>query len=88
MNPKGGYAAARASTRHARSPIMTWIYSGMFWIFILPIFSSLFIPAIGIPLFLFGATFTGVAIATLNMYIFAISGILFVLYYLKTSGGI
>lgn len=88
MNPKGGYAAVRASTRHARSPVMTWIYSGMFWIFILPIFSSLFIADTGVPLFLFGAIFTGVAIATLNVYVFAISSLLFGFYYLKTSGGI
>jgi hypothetical protein len=67
---------------------MTWIYSGMFWIFILPIFSSLFIADTGVPLFRFGAIFTGVTIATLNVYFFVISSLLFGIYYLKTTGGI
>lgn len=86
MNPKGGYAAVRASTRHARSPVMTWIYSVMFWVIVLPIFLSLFIPGVGIPLFRFGIALTGAAIATLNIYTFVISGVLFGLYSLKSSG--
>ena len=31
MFPKKGYTSARTTARHARSPIMTFIYSIMFW---------------------------------------------------------
>lgn len=86
MNPKGGYAGVRMATRHARSPIMTWIYSGMFWIAVLPIFASLFIPALGMVLFGVGILVTGAAVATINVFTFTTSVILFGLYYLKNSG--
>jgi hypothetical protein len=33
MNPPKGYRGTRAIARHARSPIMTFLYSVLFWIF-------------------------------------------------------
>ena len=32
MNPPKGYRGTRAIARHARSPIMTFLYSVVFWI--------------------------------------------------------
>ncbi len=32
MFPKKGYAGVRQTARHARSPIMTFIYSTIFWV--------------------------------------------------------
>ena len=31
MFPSKGYAKVRQSSRHARSPIMTFVYSSIFW---------------------------------------------------------
>lgn len=31
MNPQGGIRGVAISARHARSPIMTWLYSIGFW---------------------------------------------------------
>lgn len=32
MFPIGGYSKTRSSARHARSPIMTFLYSTAFWV--------------------------------------------------------
>lgn len=34
MNPKKGYSSTRMGARHARSPIMTFLYSTGFWLFV------------------------------------------------------
>jgi hypothetical protein len=31
MNPQRGFRGVAASTRHARSPLMTYVYSILFW---------------------------------------------------------
>lgn len=35
MFPAKGYSKVRQSARHARSPIMTFVYSTTFWIFVI-----------------------------------------------------
>jgi formate-dependent nitrite reductase cytochrome c552 subunit len=35
MFPSKGYSKVRQSSRHARSPIMTALYSAAFWIFLM-----------------------------------------------------
>jgi hypothetical protein len=32
MNPRRGIKGVAASTRAARSPLMTWVYSAVFWV--------------------------------------------------------
>ena len=32
MNPGRGFRGVAASTRHARSPLMTYVYSAIFWL--------------------------------------------------------